>query len=372
MRNILKHNFHMRFFSVFLVMLLVVTPHIAHTQEPEQSQGYFQVNNLQLNSFQSITEPTGQGTAGVIGGEWKPSDVAPATSTYPQQAKKPSAATNVTGEAGKCILQDLAAKIAKKGFAKFAQKTSSALTNAQFVPVYIPGLETKEVGTLGGYGPSEDGIAYCIVNSIIQYISDATIDWINSGFKGNPVFVDDPSRIFKDLAEETLDSFINSFGNGILCYDFSADIKLSLITKERPRRIYNCTYDRANANVKRLKEEGVFTFSAWDEVTQNPQNNRLGAFLTLDSNFLAIKQERGGNLEREIGWGSGYLPWKDKDNPNSTVSPGTIIQDTVERKLGLQDNRLVLADEFDEIVDALVDQLIKQAAIGILGEESSG
>ncbi len=345
MRNILQHNKYTKYFTVIFALVLIAAPNFV-----------FAIS-----------------TGAITTKSWSPSDVKSATSTYPMQTRKaPAPAVQYTAESGKCILQDLVANLARKGFARFAQKTSSALANAQFVPVYMPGLENKEVGTLGGYGPSEDGIAYCIVNSLIQYISDATIDWINGGFKGNPVFVDDPSRIFKDLKEDTLNSFIDSFGDGFLCKDFSADIKLALITKERPRKIYNCTYDEAKENIQRLKEDGVFTFSAWDEVTRNPQNNKTGAFLTIDSNFLAIKGEREDNLDREIGWGSGYLPWKDKDNPNSTISPGTAVQDFVERKMGLADDRLVLADEFDEVVDALVDQLVKQAVIGLLGEDSEG
>ena len=341
MRNLLQKNWFVKYFAVVAVLILISAPNIT-----------LAVSDRKLT------------------GGWSPADVKASTSTYPlQTSKKPAPATKVTSDSAQCLIQDLAASIAKKGFAKFAEKTSSALANATLVPVYIPGLETKEVGTFGGYGPSEDGIAYCLVNSLIKAIADSTIDWINSGFKGNPVFVDDPSRLFKDLAEDTLNSFINSFGDGILCKDFSAEIKLALITKERPRRVYNCTYDDAKENIKRLKEDGVFTFSAWDEVTRNPQNNKTGAFLTLDSNFLAIKQDRETGLEKEIGWGSGFLPWKDKNDPNRTISPGTAIQNWTEQKLNLADNRLVLADEFDEVIDALVDQLIKQAAIQVLGEE---
>ncbi len=288
---------------------------------------------------------------------------------YPEQQKKPDAPVATAASAGKCVLAQLAANLAKKGFAVFAKKVSATLVNATMVPVYIPGLENKEVGTLGGLGPSEDGIGYCIANSIIQYISDSTIDWINSGFEGNPVFVDDPTRIFKDLRDDTINTFLSEFGEGILCEDFSMRVKLALVTKERPKKNFKCTYEMVDANIRNMKENGVFTFEGWDEITQNPQNNQIGAFLSLDSELLKLKATREGNLNQELTWGSGYLPWKDKDNKNRTVTPGKVVQSSIEKNLQLKSDRLVLADEFDEVIDALADQLMRQAIIGILGQE---
>lgn len=288
---------------------------------------------------------------------------------YPEQQKKPDAPVATAASAGKCVLAQLASSLAKKGFKEFAKKGLGALTNPTMVPVYIPGLENKEVGTAGGWLPSEDSIGYCIVNSIIQYISDATIDWINGGFQGNPVFVDDPTRIFKDLRDDTINTFLSEFGEGILCEDFSVRVRLALVTKERPKKNYKCTYDMVDANIRNMKENGVFTFEGWDEITQNPQNNQIGAFLSLDSELLKLKATREGQLSQELDWGSGFLPWKDKDNKNNTVTPGKMIQSFTEKKLELKSDRLVLADEFDEVIDALADQLMRQAIIGILGQE---
>ncbi len=359
-RAIKPKKYSLKLLGIIFILLLGLSPITLFAQfisplAPEPDYG--PMNFVETLESQGLTEEDTFPES-----PWLPPSI------YPQQSRKTPAAAS-TASAGKCALAQLAANLARKGFAVFAKKVSATLVNATMVPVYIPGLENKEVGTLGGLGPSEDGIGYCIVNSIIQYISDATIDWINSGFEGNPVFVDDPTRIFKDLKKDTINTFLSAFGEGILCEDFSMKVKLALVTKERPKKNYKCTYDMVDANIRNMKENGVFTFEGWDEITQNPQNNQIGAFLSLDSELLKLKATREGQLSQELDWGSGFLPWKDKDNKNNTVTPGKMIQSFTEKKLELKSDRLVLADEFDEVIDALADQLMRQAVIGILGQE---
>ncbi len=54
------------------------------------------------------------------------------------------------------------------------------------------------------------------------------------------------------------------------------------------------------------------------------------------------------------------------DEDGNIQTPGKIIQSQIEKRLGLDEDRLVLAKEFDEVVTALVDALIKIALDEIL------
>lgn len=276
--------------------------------------------------------------------------------SLPTQDKRTWEASGINS-AGQC-LGDLAASILNNWFASFvtsgAADVAGSVTKPTLVPVYIPGLENKEVA-LYGKGPSLDSIGYCLTNALIQYISDATIAWIDNGFEGNPVFVDDPEAFFKEIKGDTFNAFFDTFGDGILCKQFDLDVKLALLNRVRPRRVFNCTYDRALANL----QTEPFSFEVFADVTQNPMNNPIGAFLTIDSNYHELINSRQDTLQQQLTWNRGYLSWQDKDDPSKTVTPGAVVASGFEKLTTLKSDRLILADEFDEIMGALINQLIK-------------
>ncbi|MEN9605089.1 MAG: hypothetical protein RJB39_774, partial [Candidatus Parcubacteria bacterium] len=98
---------------------------------------------------------------------------------------------------------------------------------------------SAQVGTSIGFaginalaGISWDGIAYCIVNSMIDYIARSTIAWARSGFQGNPSFVDNPGQFFKQLADVEASTFLQSLAYGTIgqniCQPFKAQIVLNI------------------------------------------------------------------------------------------------------------------------------------------------
>jgi len=62
---------------------------------------------------------------------------------------------------------------------------------------------------------SKDSIMFCIINEIITYITQSTIKWINTGFKGNPVFIQNPGALIKAVGDREANSFIYSIANGV-------------------------------------------------------------------------------------------------------------------------------------------------------------
>lgn len=282
----------------------------------------------------------------------------------PSQHRK-SGTTAVGVTVGSCI-GDLLASMATGWFTSAVGDAASVL-RPTLVPVYMPDFTSKEVGTAGGKGPSLDGLGFCVSNALIQAISDATIAWINGGFEGNPVFIDDLEWFLKDLKKDALgdvlNSFTDSFADGILCKELGINISLSLINNKRPKRDYKCTYNEAGLRLA----QGFFDFDDFKEVTQNPMNNRIGAFLAVDSNYQELVNSRGDVFEKESNWNNGYLSWKDKDSYTKTITPGKVISDQFQAVTKLPLDRLVLADEFDEIISALVNQLVRMAVPEILG-----
>lgn len=293
----------------------------------------------------------------------------PVTSTNPSQQKPASTgAANAVADATKCTLGQVAGNVGRNLFESVVGNTTISVLNPTVVPVLDVKNASKEVGT--GPMPGWDSIAYCIVNSVIQYLSDATIDWINNGFDGNPVFVDDPGQIVRDIGKDTINSFIDSIGDGILCERFSADITFAIVRNYKDTRKVvpdRCTLEEASANIDRFLSGEDFSFEMMDVITSNPNNNVVGAYAISQSKLGKVITERVDALFAELSWGDGFLSWKD-EKTGKTITPGSYIGLNSGKMLGLSMDRLVLADEFDEIVTALVNQLIKTALNEVLGD----
>lgn len=283
----------------------------------------------------------------------------------PTQNKREGDLENdAAADAVACAGGTLVAGVLRQGF-----QSISGLFNPDQVPTKESELRAKETGVIS-FLPSWDAIGYCAANILIKYISNSAINWINSGFDGNPTFVDDPEQFFKDLAEDELDLFIDSIGDGILCSQFRTDITLALVAnfKQREQPVPpKCTYDAARNNIESMLRGESFSFDAFAVLTNNPSNNFMGAYLLADSSLNNKINQRLDAVYAELDWGDGFLSWKDKDDPSKTVTPGRVVADFSRNTLGLQSNRLILADEFDEVLDAAIQQLLKQAVTEVLG-----
>src|SRR3989344_8765690 len=73
------------------------------------------------------------------------------------------------------------------------------------IPVSDSALRNKDVGiTIMGYtvpGISLDYLMIIVVKAALERILDSTVEWINSGFEGNPAFVTDPKQFYSDIAD---------------------------------------------------------------------------------------------------------------------------------------------------------------------------
>lgn len=240
---------------------------------------------------------------------------------------------------------------------------SSIVSNE--VPVTDNVLRSKDVGTLATGGISWDNLGYCMVNSLIEAIGAATVNWINSGFEGNPVFVDDPQQFFADIADIEAGRFLGEISNGFLCQPIRNVVRVNLT------RSYNnsispydtrsqCTFSGVAGNLEQFMSGETFSWDDWFSYTQNPQNNPFGATIygqiELDNRIARSLGTQSTLLE----WGRGFLSFKDPETGKIT-SPGALVEGQINQRLFSGESRINMADEFDEVVNALVDQLIKIA-----------
>jgi hypothetical protein len=272
-----------------------------------------------------------------------------------------------------------------------------------------------------------DQIPWIISKTIIRQITASIVNWINSGFKGNPAFVSNPSQFLLDIGDSVAGNIIAGSDLNFLCSPFALDVRLSLAFNysSQFKDTISCTLSDVADNIQGFMDGGFTVnggWETWSQLTQNPANNPYGAYIA-SQNEIAIRTAKGQSIQlAQLNWGSGFLSWSvcddtpetlgtnsgnfsqdiqsvgfddptgdawgqdtastltDTSNPatgpckNSHIeTPGSVIEGQLENVLGSGVRQLELADSFNEIVGALVGQLVTQVvgATGLLGTTKS-
>ena len=103
-----------------------------------------------------------------------------------------------------------------------------------------------------------------------------------------------------------------------------------------------------------------FSWDDWMSYTQNPYNNPFGATIYGQIELNKRIASSLGIQSTLLDWGGGFFSSKDPKT-GEIRTPGSVIEKQLNDRLGSGQRRLEIADEFDEVVNALVNQLIKIA-----------
>ncbi len=333
-------------------------------------------------------------------------------------------ASSATASAGTCVastilntvvksaISSLVNKIKSKVVSKVKEGATTAVTAATSVTVNAPVVQAKQdttndnidktngkldlhnnatVGnadeTTGIFDSiSWDSMAYCIVNSLVEYVANSTIAWANTGFNGSPSFISNTDNFFENIADTEAGNFINSLagtvtGGGVnLCSKLNVSIQLGLsnyYSKSAKIDKSSCTLTKIVKNVDSFMdgnfEEGGWT--GWFSMTQNASNNRIGATILATDELYARISAKNNTAKLELGLNNGFLNYKKCDKKSDgttdeksckTLTPGTVIQSSLEKSLNLPKDRLVLAQKFDQVIESVVNNLIKVALDEVL------
>ncbi len=244
-------------------------------------------------------------------------------------------------------------------------------TNAQYVDI---SNALKEYGL--------DTIAYVAAKTVTRKLTQKTVNWINNGFKGNPGYISDPGKFFLDAGDNIASQFLSQAGVNKLCSPFKAEVRLALAKNyiNDDNNNYSCTLSILQNNYDAFTQD--FTeggWQGWFEITQNSENNPYGSYLAAKNQLSIIVGSDAANKKKEIDLGAGFLSLKRCPRgaqtfvdpvsqaticsvEEETVTPGGVISDQIKDTLGTKWGELVSADEFNEIITALVSQLIEQVA----------
>lgn len=254
-----------------------------------------------------------------------------------------------------------------------------------------------------------DPIAWAVAKKIVAKMTASTVNWINSGFKGNPGYITDPGQFFLDAGDSALSDYItNNPGLNSLCSPFEAKVKIALVRNRLNETGNNasCSLDKIKNNFESFMSD--FKQGGWDgwlEVSQRDENNEYGSYLKAKDTAKIVIGNKENKYQKQVDTGGGILSFEkckassvvtqkmiddnkaleasgslspeknalrglkagDCLNGNmETVTPGSTINGALSKALGSGIDQLNLADSFDEIIGSLINSLFNQV-VGQLG-----
>ncbi len=233
-----------------------------------------------------------------------------------------------------------------------------------------------------------DAIAKQTAKILIRELSHSIITWIQNGFDGRPLFIEDPAQFFENAGDIASGVFLqNIFGQDaqLLCEPFRLSIQISLFSVTH-EALPTCTVSKIIANVQQMYEN--FSVGGWQSlisISSNVNNNAFGQILvTWDGLAAAITKKvadtRGkvlldkgfdvpgvciGGWQRveNIAGGEAAAGLEGRGAKGEMVcknwgrgTPGAAIESSLINVFGETFQDLGVADEINEIISALINQ----------------
>jgi len=169
-------------------------------------------------------------------------------------------------------------------------------------------------------------ILMTVARKLLQDMTKSTVNWINSGFHGSPLFLQNPESFFKDIAKFEIRTMVDLIGYDPL-QPFGKGLALDIIAGYKGQLVTNLQYSLGKVMtdpVLRYNYQNNFNVGGWNGFlinTQYPQNNYLG-YRMMATEALAKKlqgtvQNAAQKVQTTLQQGMGFLsPQKCVTNPN--------------------------------------------------------
>lgn len=314
---------------------------------------------------------------GTIGGT-------PFISTTPQPANLSTSGLVLGLTAAGCVAQWAANQL----ISNVSDTNLSDLSVAGAVITYDFKAATQRAST------KNQTIWQCIVKSIAQaaidQITRSIVNWINSGFNGQPSFVTNYNQYFANVADQAAGEFIKGSALSFLCSPFAPKIKIAIAQSYANRNGSGatCSLSKVTNNINGFLK-GNWSAGGWGgllQLTTIPTNNPYGAYAYAEIGLNKSIANAQNNANRNISPG-GFISVQKCDNvpivtagsgPMQTrknckvTTPGQVIQDSLNKSLGSSVDQLNIAQNINDIISALTNQLILKSLYGGLANANTG
>jgi hypothetical protein len=277
-----------------------------------------------------------------------------------------------------------------------ATGAAAAAVGAPGVPSADVGLRLQSVMQVGALTNDQirENFLNCVTRTIaraaVQQITSSVVNWINSGFNGKPSFVQNYQQFFANVADQAAGEYIKGSALSFLCSAIGPQIRIALAKSYANRNnAATCTLSKVSNNIQSFMN-GNFGAGGWSgllQFTTVPTNNPFGAFSYAQvglsgvqsqalqnqsrnitpGGFISMQQEKNcitsassvggaGKKVTPIGLNNGQQQYRVCDLV--TATPGSVIESSLNKTVGGSLDSLNLAKSFDEIISALVSQLM--------------
>lgn len=237
-------------------------------------------------------------------------------------------------------------------------------------------------------------VMQCIVKSIAQaaidQITRSIVNWINSGFNGQPSFVTNFNQYFANVADQAAGEFIKGSALSFLCSQFAPQIKIAIAQSYANRNGgsgASCSLGKVTNNVNGFLK-GNWGAGGWGgllQFTTMPTNNPYGAYayaqIGLNNSIASAQNNANRNISPggfisvtkcdnvAVNAGSGSVPTQKNCK---VTTPGQVIQDSLKTSQDSSINQLNIAQDINAIINALTNQLILKTLYGGLANANTG
>lgn len=198
----------------------------------------------------------------------------------------------------------------------------------------LEGLASGDVGTTDKSTKALENKETCLkkiaraaAQTLLRKVTQATVNWINTGFKGSPAFVQNPGRFFESIADEELMSLTAQIQ---IVSPFGKDIARNLITSLQANFSMYAQYslDKVIGSAQAQQFQADFAVGGWDgwlAMTQLPQNNQIGATIItgdeLSRRLAGYQTSKIQDIKTDLQNNFGFLSLKVCVEPSDYEEP---------------------------------------------------
>ncbi|PIR68352.1 hypothetical protein COU49_01385 [Candidatus Nomurabacteria bacterium CG10_big_fil_rev_8_21_14_0_10_35_16] len=156
-----------------------------------------------------------------------------------------------------------------------------------------------------------------LAKKFLEQTTTSTINWINTGFHGRPLFVENTESFFKDIAKSEIRDLVDTIGYNSLYFPFGRQTALQTIDAYKAQFESNAQYSLSkviNDPALLMSYRNNFNIGGWNGFlinTQYPQNNYLGFQLMLNDEkarrLEGTVQSKADKVQTALQQGLGFL-----------------------------------------------------------------
>lgn len=182
---------------------------------------------------------------------------------------------------------------------------ASAVSNATMV-----GMKTKDIAKEIG-----KEVLMAVARRALQKITQSTVNWINSGFHGSPLFLENPQSFFRDITKYEVRNLIDTFGYDLKRFPFGKDFALNTLSSYKSTLERNAASSLSNVmNQQQQLRYYSINGGGWNGFflkTQYPQNNYIGSQMIFTDELArrleGTTQNAAQKITTTLNQGQGFL-----------------------------------------------------------------